>query len=67
MTPYETDRWEHNPGSLPARKLGCKCPYVDNHAGRGRGGDGKRYGWYISGNCPMHLDGQPQSQQEKSP
>ncbi len=43
-----------NPGSDSAREKGCKCPVTDNHHGKGRGGDGVKYGWYMSGNCPIH-------------
>lgn len=43
-----------NPGSQEARRQGCRCPVIDNHSGRGRGGDGAHYGWYMSGDCPLH-------------
>lgn len=42
------------PGSDAADELGCTCPVMDNAHGRGRGGDGARFGWYIAGNCPVH-------------
>jgi hypothetical protein len=43
-----------HPGSPEACALGCKCAVIDNHHGRGRGGDGERYGWFVSGDCPVH-------------
>ncbi len=43
-----------NPGSIEARAEGCLCPIIDNCYGLGRGQNGARYGWYISGNCQMH-------------
>lgn len=42
------------PGSKEAVDDGCTCPTMDNHNGQGRGGNGERYGWYISGGCPIH-------------
>lgn len=42
------------PGGHEAKQHGCRCAMIDNHHGRGRYGDGKRYGWYVSGNCPVH-------------
>ena len=42
------------PGSDEAIALGCRCPSIDNGHGRGRGGDGKKYGWFINENCPLH-------------
>jgi len=42
------------PGSDAAMALGCKCARMDNHYGRGWGGDGDRFGWVISGDCVMH-------------
>jgi hypothetical protein len=42
------------PGSPEALKAGCSCAVLDNAYGAGRGGDGKRWGWWISGNCPLH-------------
>lgn len=47
--------WLHGaPGSPEARKSGCACAVMDNCHGRGRGLDGDKYGWYISGDCPVH-------------
>jgi hypothetical protein len=43
-----------NPGSAEARAQGCICPVLDNVQGRGRGGDGARFGWYVRGDCPVH-------------
>jgi hypothetical protein len=44
-----------NPGSDEARKLGCKCPIIDNGHGRGVYTDeaGNPLFW-INGNCPIH-------------
>ena len=42
------------PGSPEAIKLGCRCPVLDNAHGAGRGGDGEAFGWWISGDCPVH-------------
>lgn len=41
------------PGSWSARQLGCICPRIDNHYGKGRGGNGKKYGWYTIPTCPL--------------
>ena len=27
---------------------------MDNHMGKGRGGNGEKYGWYISEGCELH-------------
>lgn len=43
-----------NPGSNGARAVGCTCPVMDNSHGLGRYGDGKKYGWWQAGNCPLH-------------
>ena len=43
-----------HPGTEDAHAKGCTCPIIDNHYGKGRGGDGERYGWYMMGNCPLH-------------
>lgn len=43
-----------NPGSVKARAFGCTCPVLDNAHGKGRYGDGKRYGWWKSADCPVH-------------
>lgn len=42
------------PGSDEAIDSGCTCAVMDNHYGAGRGGDGARFGWYTSGDCPLH-------------
>ena len=42
------------PGSDEAREQGCKCPRIDNHYGKGRGGDGEAFGWYVSSVCEVH-------------
>lgn len=42
------------PGSLAAMRLGCTCPIIDNARGKGLGGDGWRFGWVISEDCPIH-------------
>ncbi len=42
-----------HPGSPAACLEGCTCPVLDNSYGAGRGGDGKRWGWYQS-ICPLH-------------
>lgn len=44
------------PGSEIARKKGCKCPIWDNSHGKGRGGNGKEFGWVVSGNCELHWE-----------
>lgn len=43
-----------DPGTSDARAGGCTCPVMDNSHGKGRGGDGVRYGWWIVEGCPMH-------------
>lgn len=42
------------PGSPQATELGCTCPMLDNAHGHGAYGDGKKYGWWINENCPLH-------------
>lgn len=42
------------PGSAEALVEGCTCAVIDNHYGRGYGGDGERYGWFVTGGCPLH-------------
>lgn len=32
----------------------CTCARMDNSYGRGRGGNGKKWGWWISADCPLH-------------
>lgn len=41
-----------SPGSPDATRAGCTCPVIDNHYGRGIGGDGQTY--WINGDCPLH-------------
>lgn len=43
-----------HPGSDKAVAAGCVCAVMDNHRGKGRGGDGVKYGWYVTGGCPLH-------------
>ncbi len=38
-----------NPGSDAALKLGCTCPVMDNHHGRG-----DSCSFWISADCPLH-------------
>ena len=42
------------PGSEEAVKAGCCCAVMDNHYGAGKGGDGAKYGWYITHGCSVH-------------
>lgn len=45
-----------NPGSPEAQALGCKCPVMDNHSGRGCGWispKGEPLFWFAEG-CPVH-------------
>jgi len=44
-----------NPGSPEAVKLGCTCPVIDNHHGKGvpYGANGE-VGFWHSGDCPLH-------------
>ena len=42
------------PGTEAAAEKGCLCARMDNHHGRGRYGDGDRYGWFITEGCPVH-------------
>ena len=37
-----------------ALAAGCTCPVMDNGHGRGYMGDGERFGWVVSGDCPIH-------------
>lgn len=46
------------PGSQEAREQGCTCAVIDNHHGRGRYGDGDKFGWFITGGCPVHTGDQ---------
>lgn len=42
------------PGSREAEQAGCECPVLDNAYGRGRMGDGERFGWVMVVGCPVH-------------
>ena len=42
-----------NPGSKEAQEMGCICPVIDNHYGRGISVEGKIQFWMIEG-CPLH-------------
>lgn len=44
------------PGSEGARARNCNCPLIDNHHGRGRYGDGAKFGWFVRTTCPLHGD-----------
>lgn len=43
-----------NPGSPEALSNGCRCAVLDNCRGKGRYGDGEKYGWYVTEGCPVH-------------
>ena len=43
-----------NPGSDAAIVAGCTCPVLDNGHGRGVGGNGEKYGWWITEGRPLH-------------
>lgn len=53
-----TDRWGDTPppGSKEAVDQGCRCAVWDNHRGRGVGGEGWKYGWYVTEGCPLHTE-----------
>jgi hypothetical protein len=53
-----------NPGSPEAISLGCKCPRMDNCFGKGRGGCGETFGWFIAEACSVHA---PITFKEKAP
>ena len=42
------------PGSDGAIVAGCTCAVLDNGHGKGIGGNGKKFGWLISEDCPIH-------------
>lgn len=42
------------PGTREAWKAGCVCPLMDNAYGKGYFGDGEKYGWVVTGGCPVH-------------
>ena len=41
-----------NPGTDEAQNMGCKCPVMDNHYGRGYYHDGKTFVYNMS--CTVH-------------
>ena len=43
-----------NPGSDAAIKQGYTCPVLDNGHGKGVCGDGDKFGWWMSADCPLH-------------
>jgi hypothetical protein len=44
------EKQQPNPGSKEAEELGCTCPIIDNHFGKGLPtGD-----FWISEDCPLH-------------
>ena len=43
-----------NPGSIAAKMLGCKCPVIDNHHGRGRGTYEGETVFVYNLECPIH-------------
>lgn len=45
---------EPTPGSVEAAKQGCVCPIIDNCYGKGVGGNGEQYGWWVTAECPLH-------------
>ena len=40
-----------DPGSVEAANLGCTCPVLDNHYGKGLGDPPL---FWINGSCPIH-------------
>lgn len=42
------------PGSNEAVEQGCDCPVADNGHGKGAYDDGDKYGFWVSGTCPLH-------------
>jgi hypothetical protein len=53
-----------NPGSKEAQELGCTCPVIDNHNGKGFLSDGELAFWYAE-NCPVHVEPKGKFQQRK--
>lgn len=41
-----------NPGSDEALRMGCTCPQIDNHYGKGHQEDPGRF--MVNGHCPVH-------------
>ena len=54
-----------NPGSDEAIRNGCTCPVLDNGHGQGYLGDGEKYGWWITADCPMHGEKKEQDHETK--
>lgn len=60
MTEQLIEEWpEGAPGSDEARRRGCLCPVLDNAHGKGRGGLGERFGWFMVPDCPVAQHGRP--------
>ena len=58
---HDTAQQIPKPGSDIAIEQGCTCPVLDNGHGKGRLGDGEKFGWVINHGCPLHgkcLDGE---------
>lgn len=58
---------EPNPGSAEAVKLGCTCPVMDNHDGKGfpmKDGDTTSTAFWINGTCQLH--GTPKTSQPQN-
>ena len=53
------------PGSAEALKNGCKCAVMDNGYGKGYLGDGEKYGWWVSGDCPIHGAKEPETENKE--
>lgn len=49
------------PGSAEAVDLGCTCPIIDNHYGKGVILNGERHYWEDE-DCPLHGTGVPEEQ-----
>lgn len=54
------------PGSDLAKERGCRCPVIDNARGAGRGGDGDKFGWFITEGCPIHAATSTHGTEQKS-
>lgn len=50
----KTEANRPHPGSPEAVDQGCRCPIIDNGHGKGRGGNGERFGWFMRQDCPLH-------------
>ncbi len=55
------------PGTREAVTAGCSCPVMDNFHGKGRYGDGAKYGWWYAAGCPLHTPQQKAESHDKSP